>query len=101
MPTPVYENHMSNLELVKSACKNIASHLQKDQLVILESTVNLGVSENVILPILKRISGLKCGKKLILEYFLKNKVKVIINGRNCPPKEKFIKAGIIYKGIGK
>src|SRR3989344_1021604 len=35
--------------------------LQKDQLVILESTVNPGVSENVVIPILEKESGLKAG----------------------------------------
>ena len=40
-------------------------------------------------------------KKLEPDYFLKNGVKVVIDGRNCLPKEKFIEAGIIYKGIGR
>lgn len=54
VPTPIYENHMPNLEPVKSACESIAQHLQKGQLVILESTVNPGVSENIVLPILEK-----------------------------------------------
>lgn len=61
VPTPVYEDHTPNLEPIKSACEDIAPHLRKGQLVILESTVNPGVSENVVLPILEKISGLKCG----------------------------------------
>ena len=40
-------------------------------------------------------------KKLKPNYLIKNGVKVVIDGRNCLPKEKFIKAGIIYKGIGR
>ena len=40
-------------------------------------------------------------KNLGPEYFLKNGVKVVVDGRNCLPKEKFIEAGIIYKGIGR
>ena len=39
-------------------------------------------------------------RKLTPEYFLKNGVSVIIDGRNCLPKEDFMKTGIIYKGIG-
>ncbi len=62
VPTPVYENHMPNLEPVENACKNIAKFLQKGQLVILESTVNPGVSENVVIPILEKGSGLKAGE---------------------------------------
>jgi nucleotide sugar dehydrogenase len=60
VPTPVFENHMPNLEPVENACKNIAPHLQKDQLVILESTVNPGVTESVVIPILEE-SGFKAG----------------------------------------
>lgn len=58
VPTPVYENHLPNLELVENACKNIAPHLRGGQLIVLESTVNPGVSENVVLPILEKGSGL-------------------------------------------
>ena len=40
-------------------------------------------------------------KKLEPSYLSQNGVKVVVDGRNCLPKEKFIKAGIIYKGIGR
>jgi nucleotide sugar dehydrogenase len=43
----------------------------------------------------------KVFKELTPEYLAKNGVKIIIDGRNCLSKEKFIKAGIIYKGIGR
>jgi len=68
VPTPVYENHMPNLEPVENAAKNIAQFLQKGQLVILESTVNPGVSENTVLPILEKESGLKCGQDFYLAH---------------------------------
>lgn len=68
VPTPVYENHMPNLEPVKSACESIAPHLQRGQLVVLESTVNPGVSENIVLPILEKTSDLKCGKDFYLAH---------------------------------
>ncbi|MDO8624145.1 MAG: nucleotide sugar dehydrogenase [bacterium] len=60
VPTPVYENHMPNLEPVKSVSKTVATYLKPGQLVVLESTVNPGVSENIIIPILEE-SGLKAG----------------------------------------
>lgn len=66
VPTPVYEDHMPNLEPVENACKSIALHLQKGQLIILESTVNPGVSEEIVLPILEKESGLKGG----VDFFL-------------------------------
>ncbi len=61
VPTPVHENNLPDLEPVISATKSIAEHLQKGQLVILESTVNPGVCDTVVQPILERMSGLRCG----------------------------------------
>lgn len=60
VPTPVDDKYMPDLTPVRSACQTISSNLQKGQLIILESTVNPGVSEEVIVPILEE-SGLKAG----------------------------------------
>lgn len=68
VPTPVYENHMPNLEPVIGATKGIAPYLKKGQLVILESTVNPGVSESAVLPILEEESGLKGGQDFYLAH---------------------------------
>lgn len=68
VPTPVHENHVPDLGPVESACKGIAPHLQKGQLVILESTVNPGVSESVVLPILEKESGLQAGRDFYLAH---------------------------------
>ncbi|MSR76113.1 MAG: nucleotide sugar dehydrogenase [Candidatus Ryanbacteria bacterium] len=68
VPTPVYENHMPNLEPVENATRAVAPHLRKGALVILESTVNPGVSESVVLPILESISGMECGKDFSLAH---------------------------------
>ncbi|MFA7252959.1 MAG: nucleotide sugar dehydrogenase [Patescibacteria group bacterium] len=59
VPTPVYDNYLPNLEPVKGAMDGIAKQLKKGQLVILESTVNPGVSDEVAIPILEQSSGLK------------------------------------------
>lgn len=68
VPTPVYENYMPNLEPVEGACRNIAPYLKTGSLVILESTVNPGVSEGVVLPILEKVSGKKGGKDFYLAH---------------------------------
>lgn len=60
VPTPVSDNYLPNLGPVKSACQSVAKHLQKGQLVVLESTVNPGVSIEIVKPILEE-SGLKAG----------------------------------------
>jgi UDP-N-acetyl-D-glucosamine dehydrogenase len=59
VPTPVYENRLPNYEPVESACKSIGLYLKKGQLVILESTVNPGVCDEMVIPILEEVSGLK------------------------------------------
>lgn len=68
VPTPIHENNMPNLEPLEKACENIALNLKKGQLVILESTVNPGVSNGVVLPILEGISGLKGGQDFYLAH---------------------------------
>jgi len=61
VPTPVDELHNPDLTPVKSAVKGIGKYLQKGHLVIIESTINPGVCESVILPILEKESGLSAG----------------------------------------
>ncbi|PIP31497.1 UDP-N-acetyl-D-glucosamine dehydrogenase [bacterium (Candidatus Gribaldobacteria) CG23_combo_of_CG06-09_8_20_14_all_37_87_8] len=61
VPTPVFENRLPDYGPVESACKGIGQYLQKGQLVVLESTVNPGVCEEIVIPILEKESGLKAG----------------------------------------
>jgi UDP-N-acetyl-D-glucosamine dehydrogenase len=68
VPTPVYENHIPNLKPVIGATEGIAPYLRKGHLVILESTVNPGVSESIVLPILEEKSGLKGGVDFYLAH---------------------------------
>jgi len=68
VPTPVFSDHMPNLKPVQEACEQIAPFIHKDQLVILESTVNPGVSETIVLPILEELSGLKGGEEFYLAH---------------------------------
>jgi len=68
VPTPVYENRLPNYEPVEGACRGIAPYLGKGQLVILESTVNPGVCEEIILPIFERERELKAGKDFLLAH---------------------------------
>ncbi|HEX5429899.1 MAG TPA: nucleotide sugar dehydrogenase [Patescibacteria group bacterium] len=68
VPTPVHEDYQPNLEPVIKACENIGQYLTKGQLVILESTVNPGVCEDIVLPVLERTSGLEAGKDFYLAH---------------------------------
>src|SRR3989344_1728973 len=60
VPTPINEERKPDLTPVISAVESIAKNLQKGHVIILESTVNPGVCEEDILPILER-DGLKGG----------------------------------------
>lgn len=60
VPTPIDEHRRPDLTPVKESAKLIARSLQKGQMIILESTVNPGICEEVVLPILEE-SGLKGG----------------------------------------
>jgi nucleotide sugar dehydrogenase len=68
VPTPVYGNHMPNLEPVIGATEAVAPHLKAGHLIILESTVNPGVSESIVLPVLEKKSGLTGGKDFSLAH---------------------------------
>lgn len=68
VPTPVLESKLPDYRHIISVTTNISSHLAPGQLVVLESTVNPGVSEELILPILESGSHLKCGKDFFLAH---------------------------------
>lgn len=58
LPTPVDSANVPDLYILKSACKNIGKSLLKGDLVIFESTVFPGATEEVCVPILEKNSGL-------------------------------------------
>lgn len=60
VPTPVDEMKMPDLTPVKLATKSILPYLKKGQIIILESTVNPGVCDEEVIPILEE-SGFKAG----------------------------------------
>lgn len=61
VPTPVGNGFKPDLKPLKNACTSLAKHLKPGTLVILESTVNPGVSETIVIPLLNK-SGLKAGR---------------------------------------
>src|SRR6267154_6785328 len=62
VPTPIHDTNKPDLRILISAAKEIGKHLQKGQIVILESTVNPGVSEEIIIPHIEKASQLIRGK---------------------------------------
>ena len=61
VPTPVNTDHTPDLTPVVGASKLIGRNLTKGSIIVYESTVYPGCTEDVCIPILERVSGLKCG----------------------------------------
>jgi UDPglucose 6-dehydrogenase/UDP-N-acetyl-D-galactosamine dehydrogenase len=68
VPTPVTKAKDPDLEPVISASEVVGQHLKKGAIVVLESTVYPGVTEEIMGPILERESGLHCGKDFKIGY---------------------------------
>jgi UDP-N-acetyl-D-galactosamine dehydrogenase len=61
VPTPVNDDHTPDLSPVEGASRFVGQNLQKGSIVVFESTVYPGVTEELCIPIIERESGLKCG----------------------------------------
>lgn len=61
VPTPVNDDHTPDLTPVEGASEILGRNLTKGSVVVFESTVYPGVTEDICVPILERESGLKCG----------------------------------------
>ena len=68
VPTPIDKNKQPNLSPLKDASEAIGSILKKGDLVIYESTVYPGATEEVCVPILETISGLSFNKDFYCGY---------------------------------
>lgn len=68
VPTPVNADHTPDLTPVEGASEILGKNLTKGSVVVFESTVYPGVTEDVCVPILERESGLKCGVDFKIGY---------------------------------
>ncbi|MEM7223676.1 MAG: nucleotide sugar dehydrogenase [Pseudomonadota bacterium] len=68
VPTPVDGDRRPDLTIVEAACRTVGAHLSKGAVVVLESTVYPGVTEEVCGPILAGASGLTSGVDFTLGY---------------------------------
>ncbi|WP_298518327.1 nucleotide sugar dehydrogenase [uncultured Methanobrevibacter sp.] len=60
VPTPINDNNNPDFRFVISASEVVGRNLQKDSIVVYESTVYPGVTEDLCIPILENESNLKC-----------------------------------------
>ncbi|WP_419901230.1 nucleotide sugar dehydrogenase [Kiloniella sp.] len=68
VPTPVDENNTPDLTPIRKASDMIGKIIETGNIVVYESTVYPGVTEDICGPILEKCSGLKCGKDFFLGY---------------------------------
>lgn len=67
VPTPIKRDKTADMSYVKSAAESILPHLEKGNIIILESTSPPGTVDNLIIPILER-SGLAIGEDLLIAH---------------------------------
>lgn len=68
VPTPVNPDHTPDLTPVEGASTILGRNLTKGSVVVFESTVYPGVTEDICVPILEKESGLKCGVDFKIGY---------------------------------
>ena len=68
VPTPVHTDHTPNLTPLKNASCILGRNLTRGSIVVYESTVYPGVTEEICIPILEEASGLKCGVDFMVGY---------------------------------
>ena len=68
VPTPINTDHTPDLEPVENASRIVGRNLVPGSIVVYESTVYPGVTEDICIPILEKESGLKCGKDFKVGY---------------------------------
>ena len=96
VPTPINQDKTPNLNPVESATRTIGKNLSKGSIVVYESTVYPGVTEDVCIPILEAESGLKHGIDFAVGYSpesinpgdkvhtLENIIKIVSQRRTKP-----------------
>jgi len=68
VPTPIDEHKKPDLTPLEAASKIIGENFTKGAVIVYESTVYPGVTEDICVPIIERYSGKKCGKDFKLGY---------------------------------
>lgn len=68
VPTPIKEDKTPDLEPVENASRIVGRNITRGSVVVYESTVYPGVTEEICIPIIEKESGLKCGEDWKIGY---------------------------------
>lgn len=107
--TPTDEKGIPHYKSLKEASKEVGKHMKKGVLIVIESTVAPGTTENIVKPILEKESGLTAGKDFSLAFSYERVMvgRLIKNIVNLPrivggiDKESTYRAVELYKNIVK
>src|SRR3989338_5854675 len=109
VPTPVDKQNSPHLTPIESAAEIVGKNIKKGAIIVLESTVYPGVTEEVMAPIIEKNSGLKCGKNFKVGYSPErinpgdrehtvDKIVKVVSGMDVETLEK---VGTLYSKITK
>lgn len=109
IPTPINKSNRPDLTLLKKASKSIGKNLRPGQIVVFESTVYPGVTEDICAPIIEKYSDLECGKDFKIGYSpermnpgdKKNTVKTIVKVVSGIDKDSLQKIAKLYSAVCK
>ena len=114
VPTPIDSNNRPDLGPMISASKTIGPHLKKGDIVVYESTVYPGVTEEVCGPILDERSGLRNGSDYFLGYSPERinpgdkehtfeKIMKVVSGQNAETLDRVARvyASVVIAGVHK
>jgi UDP-N-acetyl-D-galactosamine dehydrogenase len=112
VPTPVDNNNVPDLTPVVKASETVGKAIGKGSIVVFESTVYPGVTEEICGPILEKMSGLKCGVDFTLGYsperinpgdkeHVLEKITKVVSGQDGPTLDRVAAAygAIIEAGV--
>lgn len=68
VPTPIHRDHTPDLRPLISACRTVGRYLEEGATVVFESTVYPGTTEEICIPILEEMSGMKAGAEFHVGY---------------------------------
>jgi UDP-N-acetyl-D-galactosamine dehydrogenase len=68
VPTPITENNQPDLTPLIKASETVGRNISKGTIIVYESTVYPGATEEVCIPVLEKVSGLKCNYDFYVGY---------------------------------
>lgn len=68
VPTPVDDNRLPDITILKSAVENTARNIKPGALIVVESTINPGICNEIVIPLVEETSGLKVGQDIFVAH---------------------------------